>query len=152
MCVGQGVIISVIGAFEYQSPKNEILAAKSILKVFYNIEVKNSDEICKNSCFICSFLYDSRSDAITSIRINATKLSIISYDFSIFGSLSSLKIGEKMQLQTVFYEKTLPLLKNLNYLEVSKQEHPFPDKFSPPWALGTVIFHSISVPLSPIWG
>ncbi|KAM9952128.1 hypothetical protein ACTFIT_002815 [Dictyostelium discoideum] len=140
-----------IGADRNEFPINEILAAKSILKSLYNFEAKTLEEICFYGCFVCSPIYEPKTYGITTIRINSTRLSFVSYDFSIFRYLSELIIEENIQIQTVFYEKTLPLLKNLELLEVSKQEQPFPDNFSPPEKLKTVQFNSISVPLSSIW-
>ncbi|KAM9957541.1 hypothetical protein ACTFIR_009648 [Dictyostelium discoideum] len=152
------IFILICFYINYQSigvlgiPTNEILAAKSILKSIYNFEAKNLEEICSYGCFICSVLWTRpKSLGITLISINSTRLTFTSFDFSIFGSLTGLILGENVQIQTVFYEKTLPLLKKLEYLEVSKQEQPFPDNFLPPEKLEFVQFNSISVPLSPIW-
>ncbi|KAM9952130.1 hypothetical protein ACTFIT_002817 [Dictyostelium discoideum] len=109
---------------------NEALVAIGILKSLYNIGTNNFKEVCDyNDCFKCS-LYN---------------------DPNVFKSLTKLVIGEKVQLTTLFYNETLPLLKNLKKLEISNQEHPFPDKFNIPDKLSGVQFNSISVPLSSIW-
>ncbi|EAL70398.1 hypothetical protein DDB_G0272907 [Dictyostelium discoideum AX4] len=83
--------------------------------------------------------------------INYQSISSLGNQVSINEALVAIVIGEKVQLTTLFYNETLPLLKNLKKLEISNQEHPFPDKFNIPDKLSGVQFNSIFVPLSSIW-
>ncbi|KAM9997329.1 hypothetical protein ACTFIZ_010851 [Dictyostelium cf. discoideum] len=142
-----------IGAVEKPLSNSETIVAKSILKSLYNIETNNFEEVCDyNGCFRCSKLSGSISYTVTSINMqNSLNNFVVTQNLSVFQNLNQLIIGEKVELPTSFFNGSFSKLNTLQYLEISNQKQPFPDKFVIPNELFYAIFNTISVPLSPIW-